>query len=184
MRVLLRVLAPLVSLAVAALGALVLVETVADWAQFEAGPAAPAGVLVPWRDWRTTLENLLWTDPVVLWVAIGAIVAGVILLVVALLARRHEVPIVSPSAGLTVNTSPRVLARLVGSRVRAEDVMTGASVTASKRSVLVRATGRGDTVRDDARAAASAVLDGLPLMRRPKLTVRATEDQPGAKGVH
>lgn len=183
MRVLLRVLAPLVSLAVAALGVLLVVEVVAAWTNPDSG----AGLLVPWRDWRTTGETVLWTAPPVLWVAITAVVAGVVLLAVGLLARRHDIALTSPSPGLTVATAPRVLARLVGSRVRALDPVTAASVTASGRSVVVRARGRGepDGLRDGARTAATGVLDALPLARRPRLTVRATPEQPGtSKGVH
>nr|WP_255426481.1 DUF6286 domain-containing protein [Pseudonocardia sp. C8] len=179
----LRVLAPLVSLAVAAAGALLVVEVVAAWVS----PGSGAGLLVPWRDWRTTAGNVLWADTPVLWLAIAAIVAGVVLLVVGLLARRHDVALTSPSPGLTVTTAPRVLARLVGGRVRAVDAVTAATVTASARSVSVRARGRGETttVADEARAAASGVLDALPLARRPRLTVRAAPEQPGpSKGRH
>ncbi|MEQ3552371.1 DUF6286 domain-containing protein [Pseudonocardia nematodicida] len=180
MRVLLRVLAPLVSLAVAALGALLVVEVVAVWAGWGSG----AGLLVPWRDWRTSLETTLWTSPVVLWTAVAAIVAGALLLVIGLLARRHDVPLTSPSPGMTVATAPRVLARLVGSRVRAADPVTAATVTASSRSVVVRARGRGD-IDAEVRTAASGVLDALPLARRPRLTVRTAPDQPTSRqGVH
>ncbi|MEJ8277873.1 DUF6286 domain-containing protein [Pseudonocardia spirodelae] len=181
MRVLLRVLAPLVSLGVAALGVLLVVEVVVAWA----GRVSGAGLLVPWRDWRTTLQNTLWTAQPVLWIAVAGIVAGALLLAIGLLARRHDVALDSPSPGLSVSTAPRVLARLVGTRVRAADAVSAASVTASAGSVVVRARGRGDTaeIRDSARAAASGVLDALPLARRPRLTVRATPDQPGAKGV-
>lgn len=181
MRVLLRVLAPLVSLAVAALGALLVVEVVAAWTG--AGAGAP-GLLVPWRDWRASAAGTLWTAGPVLPIAVGAVVVGVVLLLVGLLARRHDVALASPSPGLTVVTAPRVLARMVGRDVRAADPVTAASVTASATAVTVRASGRGtDTeVRDDARAAAAAVLDGLPLARRPRLTVRVTPDRAGTKG--
>ncbi|MEV1293432.1 DUF6286 domain-containing protein [Pseudonocardia sp. NPDC049635] len=186
MRVLLRVLAPLVSLAVAGIGALLVIEVVAAWVS----PGSGSGLLVPWRDWRSTAENILWTAQPVLWVAVAAIVAGVLLLVIGLLARRHDVALDSPSAGLTVATAPRVLARLVGSRVRALDPITAASVTASSGSVVVRARGRGEAgaLREEARAAAAGVLDALPLTRRPRLTVRATAEVPGSsrssQGVH
>ena len=86
MRVLLRVLAPLLSLAVAAIGALVVVEVVAAWV----GRVSGAGLLVPWRDWRTTVQNTLWTAQPVLWIAVGVIVVGAVLLLVGLLARRHD----------------------------------------------------------------------------------------------
>lgn len=182
MRVLLRVLAPLLSLAVAALGALTVVEVVAAWTGTATGSA---GLLVPWRDWRADATTTLWTAAPVLPIAIGAVVVGVVLLLVGLLARRHDVALTSPSAGLTVTTAPRVLARMVGRDVRAADPVTAATVTASSSAVTVRASGRGDTatVREDARTAAAAVLDGLPLARRPRLSVRVTPDRAGTRGV-
>lgn len=182
MRILLRVLAPLISLAVAALGLLLVIEVVAAWLS----PGTGAGLLVPWRDWNTSAATVLWTATPVLWIAVAAIVVGALLLAVGLLARRHDVAMTSPSPGLTVATAPRVLARLVGSRVRALDPVTSASVTASARSVVVRARGRGDggELRDESRTAAAGVLDALPLARRPRLTVRADPEQPGtSKGV-
>jgi hypothetical protein len=183
MRVLLRVLAPLVSLAIAALGALIVTEAVAAWVD----PGSGAGLLVPWRDWWATGTATLWTAAPVLWIAAAAIVVGAVLLVVGLLARRHDVALTSPSPGLTVATAPRVLARLVGSRVRALDPVTGATVTASATSVVVRASGRGDTgeLRSEADTAATGVLDALPLARRPRLSVRTAPDRPAStKGVH
>ena len=181
MRVLLRVLAPLVSLAVAVLGALIVVEVAAAWTGAGTGSA---GLLVPWRDWRTTAGNTLWTAGPVLAVAIAAAVVGGVLLLVALLARRHDVRLTSPSPGLTVVTAPRVLARIVGRDVRAADPVTAASVTASARAVTVRASGRDDTAaQDGARTAATAVLDGLPLARRPRLTVRVAPDRARTEGV-
>lgn len=107
MRVLLRVLAPLLSLAVAAIGVIVVVEAVAAWVD-----PASAGLLVPWTSWRDALGTTLWTAGPVLWIAIGVGVVGLILLLVGISARRHDITLRSPSAGITVTTAPRVLAQI------------------------------------------------------------------------
>ena len=173
MRVLLRVLAPLLSLAVAAIGVLVVVEVVAAWVN-----PASTGLLVPWAGWRSALENTLWSAGPVLYIAIGVGVVGLILLLIGMLARRHDIDLQSPSAGITVTTAPRVLARLVGRRVRAADSVAGATVTASARKVTVRAEGRGDDVRSEVRSRVTEVLGELPLSRTPRVSVSTT----GAKG--
>lgn len=178
MRVLLRVLAPLLSLAVAALGVLVAVEVVAAWVT-----PGSTGLLVPWGAWRTVLENTRWTADPVFWVAIGVGVVGLVLLLIGLLARRHDVALRSPSDGITVTTAPRVLARLVGRRVRASDQVGGATVTASAKKITVRAQGRGSadtsSVRTTVRERVDELLGELPLARTPRVSVSVS---PGPKG--
>ncbi|MDN5916823.1 MAG: DUF6286 domain-containing protein [Pseudonocardia sp.] len=175
MRVLLRLLAPLLSLVVAAVGVIVVVEVVAAWVN-----PASTGLLVPFSAWRQSLETTLWTAGPVLWIAIGVGVVGLILLLIGLLARRHDITLRSPSAGITVTTAPRVLARLVGRRVRAADSVAGATVTASARKVTVRAQGRstGGDARSDVRSRVDEVLGELPLTRTPRVSVSTT----GSKG--
>ncbi|TCK24912.1 DUF6286 domain-containing protein [Pseudonocardia endophytica] len=180
MRVLLRVLAPLLSLAVAALGVLVVVEVVAAWVT-----PGSTGLLVPWSSWRAVLEQTQWTATAVLWVAIGVGVVGLILVLVGLLARRHDVALRSPSDGITVTTAPRVLARLVGRRVRGSDQVSGATVTASAKKITVRAQGRasgtseGSDVRSGVRERVDELLGELPLARTPRVSVSVA---PGPKG--
>lgn len=182
MRVLLRVLAPLLSLAVAALGVLVVVEVVAAWVT-----PGSTGLLVPWASWRSVLENTQWTAAPVFWIAIGVGVVGLILLLIGLYARRHDIALSSPSDGITVTTAPRVLARLVGRRVRASDQVAGATVTASAKKVSVRAQGRGtgggtldpSTVRTAVRERVDEVLGELPLARTPRVSVSVSS---GPKG--
>src|SRR5260221_12450142 len=115
MRVLLRVLAPLLGLALAASGVLMVIELVSAWVR----PDADGGLLVPWPDWGATLANLSWNEAPVPGVAIGVGVAGLLLLLVGLAARRAEVPLEAPSADMTVTTSPRARARPAGPRGRA-----------------------------------------------------------------
>ena len=84
------------------------------------------------------------------------------------------VRLLDPAPEVTVTTDPRSLARLVGHRVRAEDGVAGAVVTAHRKRVRVKVTGRfravGD-LRDRARETASAAVGGLPLQRGPRVSV-------------
>ena len=179
MRVLLRVLTPLLGLALAALGALTVIEVVAGWI----GPVPGNGLIVPWQSWRTALEDTTWRDSPVPWIAIGVAVLGLLLLLVAVTARRHDVPLRPPAPGVTVTTTPNTLARMVGRRVRAADPVASAAVTASKRSVRVRAEGwsteEEGPLADVVRAEVSELLDELPLARRPRVNVAVrTLDRP------
>jgi hypothetical protein len=125
-------------------------------------------------------------------------VAGLLLLIAAFASRRHDVPLRPPAPHITVTTSPQALARMVGRRVRAADAVSGASVTASRRTVSVRAEGWETTtavppapdattdappdtptdtptdaprLADSVRADVESLLDDLPLADRPKVAV-------------
>lgn len=173
MRVLLRVLAPLLGLAAAAAGVLVVIEVVAAWV---VTPASP-GVVVPWADWQATLSTLTWRDQPVPTIAVVVAVVGLLLVLIGLLARRGDIGLEAPGDDLTATTSTRVLARLVGTRVRAADDVAGAAVTASRRRVTVDVeawddpTGLHATVTDRV----GALLDELPLRRRPRVAVAVAE---------
>ncbi len=174
MRVLLRLLAPLLGLALAATGLLLVIEVVAAWIR----PSAGRGLVVPWPDWRATLAHLTWADPPVPFIAIGVAAAGLLLLLLGLLARRSDIVLEPPSPGITVTTSPRVLARLVGRRVRATDGVANAGVTASRSRVAVTARGWTDPdpeLRGVVETRVSELLDELPLQHRPRIAVRVAE---------
>jgi hypothetical protein len=169
-RVLLRVLAPLLGLAVAVVGVLVVIEVVAAWVR----PGTTAGLVVPWHEWYAALVRTSWDDAPVPGIAIGAAVAGLLLVLVGLLARRTDIAVDAPAPEITVTTSPRVLARLVGRRVRAADDVAAASVTASRRKVSVAAEAWSDAtpeLGDSVRTNVEHLLDELPLRRRPRVTV-------------
>jgi hypothetical protein len=173
-RVLLRVLAPLLGLAMAAVGALVVLEVVAAWLR----PVADVGLVVPWPGWRSALEELSWADPPVAAVAIGVAVVGLLLVLIGLLTRRTEITLDGPTPQVMVTTSPRVLARLVGRRVRAADEVAAASVTASRRRISVAAqswSDAGPDLRDRVRDDVERLLDEVPLHRRPRVTVTVQE---------
>ncbi|HYH33004.1 MAG TPA: DUF6286 domain-containing protein [Pseudonocardia sp.] len=179
MRVLLRVLAPLLGFAVAVVGVLVVLEVVAAWVR----PRAATGLVVPWPDWYVTLGRIAWTDAPVAGVAIGVAVVGLLLVLVGVLARRTDIAVDGPAPEITVTTSPRVLARLVGRRVRSADGVASASVTASRRAVSVAAQAWNDTgseLRDTVRAEVDELLDELPLHRRPRVSVRV-QDREGPR---
>lgn len=179
MRVVLRVLAPLLGLALAAVGVVLAIEVVAAWTRLDTDQA---GVLVPWPQWRATLEQVHWSDQPVGWIAIGVGVVGLVLILVALRARRVDIPIDAPSDGMTVTTSPRVLARLVGQRVRQADDVAAATVTASKSRIAVSAQGWGELdgatgkrLRSSISDSVSALLETLPLHRTPRVTVSVAQ---------
>ena len=170
MRVLRRVLAPLLGLAVAAAGVLLVIEVVAAWVR----PAATTGLVVPWPDWRATLEDLTWTRSPVPAIAIGAAVAGLLLVLLGVVARRSYILLGPPAPEVTVTTSARVLAQLVGRRVRATDDVAGASVTASRRRIAVSAQAwesPGSELRSVVTERVDALLDELALDHRPRVAV-------------
>ncbi|MFC5949115.1 DUF6286 domain-containing protein [Pseudonocardia lutea] len=172
MRVLLRTLSPLLGLALAAVGVVLVVEVVAAWVR----PTA-RGLVVPWPAWQVVLTRLSWSERPVVVVSICVAVVGLLLLLVALLARRHDVRLTAPTPEMTVATSPRVLARLVGRTVRESDDVAAATVSASARKVVVRAEGWPDAdgglggLTDTVRGRVDGLLDALPLARRPRVAV-------------
>ena len=150
MRVLLRVLAPLLGITLAVVGALVALEVTTVWVQ----PGRARGLLVPWPDWRRTLETVTWSQPPVAAVAIGVAVAGLLLMLIGL------------------------LARLVGRRVRATDDIAAASVTASRRRVAVKAeawSDAGPELREKVRERVEELLNDMPLRTRPRVIVSLQE---------
>lgn len=174
MRAVLRVLTPLIGLVVAAAGVLLVIEVVAAWLLPFQPPDARGWLVVPWPQWRAVLEQLSWRSDPVPAVAIGVGVVGLVLVLVALLARRSDVPLDGPEPGMTATTSPRVLAQLVGRRVRATDDVAAASVTASRRrvAVTVQAWGEaGQELRSAIAVRVDELLDELPLRHRPSVSV-------------
>lgn len=174
MRVLLRILAPLLGLALAAAGVLFVIEVVAAWVR----PDATTGLVVPWPDWRASLENLTWANTPVPAIAITVAVVGLLLVLIGIAARRSDVHLDAPSPEIAVTTAPRVLARLVGTRVRATDDVAGATVTASARRVSVSAQSWNDAtpeLRGTVTSRVDDLLDDLPLRRRPRVSVSVSE---------
>lgn len=135
---------------------------------------ADAPLFLPWPQWRDTLANLSWNSGGVRVLAAVTAVAGLLLVLVAIAARGREVRLHDPAPEVSVSTSPRSLARLVGHRVRAEDNVDSATVTASARKIRVRAVSRMETegeLRPRLAAAVSELLGELPLASPPTVTV-------------
>lgn len=174
MRILLRVLAPLLALAVAALGAFVVLETGWAWAR-----PAEAPLALPWSAWRTTLEGWTWTAVPIRLFGAGLVIVGLLLLVLALSAGRREVRLTSPAPEITITTSPGSLARLVGHQVRGIDHVASASVTATPRKVTVRATSRqpADEATSDIAQRVCTLLSELPLDRPPRVSVAVSRTE-------
>ncbi|WP_156754346.1 DUF6286 domain-containing protein [Actinokineospora pegani] len=169
MRVLVRVLTCLLGLALVAGGALLAVEVAWTWARPVDGP-----LLVPWPTVRDRVADMTWQSTDVRVVAGVLAGAGLVLLLVSMTARRKDVALLDPAPGITVRTSPRSLARIVGVRVRAEDNVTGASVTATARKVRVRATSGLESEQELRPRLLEVVRDtlaDLPLGNQPKITV-------------
>ena len=169
MRIIVALLSTLLGLAVAAAGALFTLEVGWRWWRPDSAP-----LLVPWPRWQAELAGLGWDAYAVRLTAGVLAAAGLVLLLLALAAGNRAIRLHDPADEVSVSTSPRSLARLVGLTVRAQDNVAGASVTASKRRIRVRATSRLETegtLRPRLLETVAALLDDVPLVQRPKVTV-------------
>ncbi|MFF5991872.1 DUF6286 domain-containing protein [Prauserella flavalba] len=169
MRVLVRLLSTLLGLAVAAAGALLALEVAWQWWR-----PADAPLAVPWPAWRDALANTGWDSFSVRVAAIVVAVSGLVLLLASAVARRRDVRLTDPATDVSVTTSPRSLARVVGTHVRAQDNVTSASVTASARKVRVRASSTFESeeqLRPRLTQSVTGLIADLPLVRRPKVSV-------------
>ncbi|AHH95998.1 DUF6286 domain-containing protein [Kutzneria albida] len=169
MRVLVRLLSCLLGLAIAAVGGLLATEVTWWWVQ----PGSPP-LLVPWHEWLRLLGTLNWASLPVRITAWSVAAAGLLLVLFAAAARRRDVRLNAPAPEITVTTSPRSLARTVGNSVRAAEGVTGASVTASRRRVRVRATSAlktEDQLRPRLTELAREVVGALPLPHTPSVSV-------------
>ncbi|GAB2776533.1 DUF6286 domain-containing protein [Amycolatopsis magusensis] len=169
MRVFVRLLSTLLGLAVAVAGALLAAEVGWHWWR-----PAEAPLIVPWREWQAELSTLNWTSGPVRLIAALVAVGGLILVLLAASARRRAVRLTDPAEEVSVTTTPRSLARLVGRHVRAEDNVTGASVTASAKKVRVRATSRLATERElrpHLLWVVRELVADVPLARKPRVSV-------------
>lgn len=177
MRVLLRLHVLWTGLIVATTGALLAVEACWALARPESGT-----LLVPWRVRPDRLTGISWSQPLVLVCAAALGTVGILLLVSAGLARRHDVPMTAPAEEITVVTSPHSLARLVGHLVRAQDGVKSASVTANARRVRVRASSTwqsDDQLRPVLLHTVNHLVRDLPLIRQPRVevVVKAAKDR-------
>ncbi|MEU4806470.1 DUF6286 domain-containing protein [Actinosynnema sp. NPDC023587] len=160
MRAFLRLISPVLGLAVAAAGVLLIADIAWHW--------AGNGHLVQ------VPRDLSWTDDRVRTVGLVTAVAGLLLLLVAMTARFRYVRLHDPSDQVVVTTTPTALARVVGHRVRAEEGVSSASVTVSRRKIRVRAT---SALHDEASLrprlldVVRETVESLPIAKAPKVSV-------------
>ncbi|MEV6910977.1 DUF6286 domain-containing protein [Amycolatopsis sp. NPDC051071] len=169
MRLFVRLLSALIGLALAAAGVLLALEVGWGWWRPGRGP-----LFLPWDAWRDRLAELTWGGSSVRLAAIVAGVVGLLLILAAASAGRRAIRLTDPANEVSVTTSPRSLARLVGVTVRAQDNVAGAKVTASAKKIRVRAISRMETegqLRPRLLETVSGLLDEVPLVRRPKVSV-------------
>lgn len=168
MRTLLRALSPLLGLVVAAIGGFVALEVVNAWVRPSGGP-----LLLPWQAWQAAVRGWAWASVPVRLIAVALSAAGLLLVVLALRAGRREVRLINPAPEITVTTSPRSLARLVGRQVRELDHVAAATVTATayKISVRVQTHDADDAARSDIAEAVHTLLAELPLTHTPQVSV-------------
>ena len=138
---------------------------------------ADGPLALPWPTWQATLLKWSWTSTPVRLIAAGLIVAGLLLVLLALRSGRRDVRLTNPAPQITVTTSPRSLARLVGNHVRALDHVASASVTASRRKVSVRAvSGQPAAVAEPSITdAVHTLLSELPLAQTPRVAVAVSD---------
>ncbi|MGH3519100.1 MAG: DUF6286 domain-containing protein [Haloechinothrix sp.] len=159
----------MLGLAFAAVGGVVALEVGWQWWRPDAAP-----LLVPWQAWRAQLAGVTWASTGTRTIAGLVAAAGAVVLLAALAARRRSIRLRDPATEVSVTTSPRSIARVVGERVRAEGDVTGASVIATGKKVRVRATTRIRTENELHPRLVDVVdelLADLPLVRKPRVSV-------------
>lgn len=168
MRLLVRLITTLLGIVVAIAGALLAIETA--WAWMRPGD----GLIVPPSVIRAPMEQLSWSSLPVLIAAGVVALLGLIMVLIAARAGRNDIRLHDPAPEVTVITDPRSLARLVGHRVREQDGVAAASVTATRKRVRVRATSQFSYV-GDLRSRLTTTTDesvhDLPLRTTPTASV-------------
>lgn len=174
MTILNRVLAFLVSIALAALAVIVTVEVVA--VALDTQP-----VLFDWRPAYDQGFTSTWTDSPVRAICIGLIVLGILILLSQLAPRKpSRLAMQSDVPGLDVGVTRHGLAASAESAAESVDGIGRSSATVSKRKVTVSARSRHtDTasarqLEDAVKAAVAVRFDRLQLARQPKIKVSVT----------
>jgi uncharacterized protein DUF6286 len=168
-RILVRIFAGLLGLGVAAVGALLAIEVGWAWAKPGTGP-----LLVTWPRWRSYLDGVAWNSLHVRIVAGVLIALGLLLLIIAAAARGRDVSLQDPAADVSAVTSPASLARVVGQRIRAEDNVSRATVTATAKRIRIRASSRLESeeqLMPRLLRVAKETVDDLPLVETPRISV-------------
>lgn len=165
-----RVLALIVGLALLAAGVVTVTEVVV------ARLARPPWV-VPTTVWDQTLSALRWDDPRIVWVLVGMLVIGLLLLLLELWPHRPQVlPLQQGSSDMTAAVDRRGLQEHLRQIIAEDPAVTTARVQAGKRKVAVEAdvppSEDGSAVRQRLESRLTEALDRLDLQRPVRPTVR------------
>jgi hypothetical protein len=169
-RVLNRLLALLLSLALIAAGVIALVEIVA------AAGGSHDEVVVPYRDWWQSVLDAHWNTRWVTLAALIAIAAGVALVAVQLVHRRsRELALRERRPGVNVAVERRALERSLGAAVDEVDGVGHARIRVRRRraAIGIRADELGEPgLEQRVTTVAQKRLDDLDLAEPPTLAVR------------
>jgi hypothetical protein len=172
MRVLNRVLALLVSLAVIAVGVVVIIEVIAQRVGVDP-------VVVNWHATYRWAQRTSWNAGVVLLICVLLAVLGLALLAAQFKPRRPgRLPLRSDQPAIDLAITRRSLTSTIRGAVGDVNGVTDARVAVRRRRIRVRAHARaphtadGAPTREAVTQAAQRRLDALQLRRSPKLAVR------------
>jgi Family of unknown function (DUF6286) len=181
-RIVNRVLAALLSLALACLGIVVIVEVIAYRAN------SHHSALVNWQPFYRWCARTTWLSGTVRGVAIGLIAVGLILLLAELkrprVTRLAADPDLAGADGIDTAYTRRGVAAAVRTAVTDVDGIRGASVTVKRRRVRVAASAAAENrtaaqeLREPVTSAAQARLEELHLRHAAALSVRIS---PGSR---
>ncbi|MBV9821593.1 MAG: alkaline shock response membrane anchor protein AmaP [Actinobacteria bacterium] len=177
MRLLNRLLAALLSLALVVAGVLVVIEVVAE--RLDRGPA-----IVDWPRLHDWARRTPWQQGSVRTACILLALAGLLLLV-AELRRGRPSRLAVRSEVTDAAYTRRGVAAAIRSAVGEVDGITAATVSVSRRRVSVEASTAGlqphtaESLREPATAAARHRLEALELAEPPALSVRVSTAAPG-----
>lgn len=169
-----RLLAVVVSLAVVAAAALTVIE-VARWF------VGASSLIVPWRDWTSTLTDLRASDDGLVIASAIAVVLGLLLLLFELKPRRPDALPTEPLLpGVDAVVTRKGLASTATTAARSVSgiVSADAAVRRRKVSVTARTPARGTEreLREPVKRAVEQALADLELRRRPKVRISVAEE--------
>lgn len=168
MRIVNRLLAAILALAIAGAGLLTAVEVLVA----QTGWATPP-LLVPYDQWLTTLRAHTWKDTPVLLIAIGVIVVGLLLILAAAADRDRSLRMIFDRPEIHATTSRRSLARALEHEAAAVDGV-GSAKAKVRRKARVNAQiriGDPDVISETLRTAIAARLRQLPLQNPPEVRI-------------
>jgi hypothetical protein len=169
MRIVNRLLAAILALAIAGAGLLTAVEVLVAQTNWATPP-----LLVPYDQWLTTLLAHAWKDTPVLLISIGVIVVGLLLILAAAADRDRSLRMIFTRPEIHASTSRRSLARALENEAAAVDGVGSAKAKVRRRKARVNAQiriGDPDVISETLRTAIAARLRQLPLQNPPEVRI-------------